>query len=174
MGSLPHPNVLVGLTLLLEDQKIRFAIIGGIAVNVHGHSRATEDVDALVSKLPARTTDVEYMQKFGFYRSKSSTGTSQVLDSRSGGGVDLLLAQSSLDLWALKTAGQVSVLGGTVPVVTRDALVGLKLRAASSPSRKGKDLPDVLSVVLKGKVNGKTLAKYLTPQEMAELERLSR
>jgi hypothetical protein len=173
MGSLPSASILFNLTSLLEDQKIKYALIGGLAVNVHGQARGTEDIDVLVSKLPQQTSDAAYMSRFGFYRSKSSTGTVQTIDSRIAAGyVELLVADSPLFKWALKIAGQVMVLGMQVPMVSRDALVAMKVRSMLANPARNNDRPDIVSVLVRGAVDVKRFAKYLTQAELMEMKRL--
>jgi hypothetical protein len=172
MAALPPSHVLFDLLLLLKDQGIRYAIIGGLAVNVHGQPRGTQDIDILVDRLPEHTTDVEYMRRFGFYRGKSSTGTVLTLDSRTGATyVEMLLANNPLFTWALRQAGAVDVIGvAKAAMVSREAFVALKVRAlVADPKRREKDLPDIISVLVRGDINERAFVKMLSPEELDEL-----
>lgn len=177
LGQLPSANILLNLTSLLEDQKIAYALIGGLAVNVHGQARETQDIDALVERLPERTRDVAYMEKFGFYPTKSATGKGMIIDTRQGVGyVELLVAEDKLAQWAVRTAGRVSVLHTVVPMVSREALVATKLRAMhNNTSRRVKDLPDIVSILVRGSVSkAKGVKTVLTPAEWNELTLLEK
>jgi len=175
MGSMPSNNVMSDLTNLMQDMKISFAVIGGIALIVHGQVRNTEDIDVLVDAMPPadKTRDQEYMDKFRFYRKTSSTGSVITLDHKQMGGVELLLADDPLRQWALSTASTESVLGAQVNVVSAAALIGLKIRAMmNNPSRASKDAPDILSVWMKSKPDLSGMIGFLSPGEIAGLERV--
>ena len=52
----------------LLDLRVELAIIGGHAVNVHGHLRATEDVDIVFRRSPATERAIfDALSKFGAY-----------------------------------------------------------------------------------------------------------
>ncbi len=145
-GNFPNSSLLGSLNALLQDQGISFALIGGVAVSVHGILRSTDDIDALVSKLPD-ISDADYARRFGFYRAKSKTGTVLTIDHRENGFVELLLANNSLFDYALRMATPHPVLGSSVPVIQPDALIGMKVRAlTNNPSRETKDAIDILAV----------------------------
>lgn len=49
------------------DQDIQFLIVGGLAVNLHGHPRFTNDIDILIALDPDNAKKVaEIMQKMGY------------------------------------------------------------------------------------------------------------
>jgi hypothetical protein len=76
-GNLPPGSLLQNLILLLNDNDCTYAVIDGLAVNVHGTPRGTDDIDLIVDNFPprARLSDGAYMARFGFYKAQSSTGT---------------------------------------------------------------------------------------------------
>jgi hypothetical protein len=39
----------------LEDASVRYLIVGGLAVNAHGYSRMTRDIDLVIQLEPANT-----------------------------------------------------------------------------------------------------------------------
>lgn len=173
MGNLPPTSILLDLCNFLCDQKIAFALIGGLAVNVHGQARGTEDVDVLVEKLPDPQvlSDPTAMRRFGFYRGKSATGTSLILDSRTAASyVELLVANTPLKQWALCSAASHDVLRVKLPVVSPAALVALKVHAMTeNPKRVPKDLPDAVSVALRHTLDESEIGKHLTGPEKSVL-----
>ena len=175
MGSMPSNTLMSDLTNLMSDLSVTFAVIGGIALIVHGQVRNTEDIDVLVDAMPPadKMRSQEYMDKFRFYRKTSSTGSVITLDHKQMGGVELLLANDPLRQWALSTASIESVLGSQVRVVSAAALIGLKIHAmTNSPSRAAKDAPDILSVWIKSKPDLSEVIKLLIPSEIEALEKI--
>lgn len=150
-GSIPPRSLLQNLILLLNDNGCNYAVIGGMAVNVHGTPRGTEDINLLVDKFPPadRLSDANYMRRFGFYKAKSATGTVLEIGPRQGDGfVQLLLANSELFRWALRTAQPERILSAIIPVITPHAVIALKAHAIQiNDSRRAKDSADIVSVV---------------------------
>jgi hypothetical protein len=168
--AFPPDELMAGLKAFLNDLHIEFAIIGGVALAVHGQLRESEDIDALVGSMPpaSKTQDVEYMGKFGFYPAKSQTGNHLILDSRTGGGyVELLLANDSLRKEAITTAVSQNILGSSVPVVIPETLIALKVAATTSnPSRFKKDSIDIFSVIQTSNPDISKIESLLNPEEL--------
>ncbi len=176
MSGVPPPTVLQDLKNLLQDLGVEFALIGGLAVGVHGDPRGTDDIDVLVSKLPdaQKIADLEYMAKFNFYRGKSRTGEHLVLDNKKGQ-TELLVANNDLRRWALETATEENILLTKLKVVSAAALIGLKLQAISSnPKREAKDKADIVSVLFTSKPKLDKVKEFLTEKEVAMLETLTK
>ena len=172
-GEMPPTFLMQDLANLLKDNNINFAVIGAIALSIYGQVRGTDDIDVLVSNLPGQMPDADYMRKFNFYRSKSSTGTGAVIDHRVNGMVELLLSNTPLRQLAIDTATKTMVLGVEVPVVSPAALIGLKVHAmVNNPKRASKDAPDILSVWLKLKPNLSEVKRFLNAQELKALENI--
>jgi predicted nucleotidyltransferase len=174
-GNFPSKTLLHNLQSLFAEQGVQFVIIGGVAVSVRGYPRETEDIDMLVDKLPDKiaTNSTEYMRTFDFYRSRSSTGTVQGFEPRSGGEyAEAILVQTPLDKYALDTATAESVLGTKVPVVAPDALIALKVRACTeNPSRQARDRADIVAVWESSKKpNLGTVLPLLNEEEQAKLK----
>lgn len=172
--ALPSGNIIRDAVEFLTDQKIGFAVIGGMALTVHGQARATADIDFLVERMPDSVDcgDPRYMEKFQFYRSKSSTGTTMTVDSKRNGQIELLLANNEMRQYAIATAGSARIAGVDVPVVSAAALVGLKVQAfVNNPNRK-QDRPDVLSVLETSNPDLSGLESKLSDEEKKALDKI--
>jgi hypothetical protein len=129
----------------LDSAGIEYALCGGVALAVHGHPRATKDIDLLV-----READVEQVRavanRLGFtFEALPMTFSSSGITVRrftklSEGAalmLDALIADGPLEqVW--NTREQLPYTGGTIWVVSRAGLISLKL-AAGRPQ----DLVDV-------------------------------
>jgi len=173
--SVPDAGLLFDLKNLLDALGVSFALIGGIAVGVHGQLRGTDDIDALVDHLPdpASTKDPRFMETFGFYRASSSTGTVLTIDHRRLGQVELLVASDPLQRTAIATAQEETVMRSRVPVVTPEALVALKSVAMSSssrdPAKRDKDASDIVSIGLRNDLCQEELFALLGEERAQEI-----
>ena len=151
LGSLPEPIILQDVSNFLSDQNIKWATVGGIAFAAHGYSRGTDDVDVLVESLPDNSIirNKEYMSKFQFYAGKSHGGKHLVLDHKKGQ-VEFLLADNSLRIAALSTAKTRSIIKSNIPVISLEALIGMKLQSLiDNPKRESKDKPAIVYAMIK-------------------------
>jgi hypothetical protein len=128
----------------LDDAGVETALCGGLAVAVHGHVRATKDIDLLIEPQAVERA-LDAIAPLGFrFRANPMTfadGMRIQRVSRIHGGdlltVDLLLVgPESRAAWESRTRFAMGEL--TLPVVTRDALIQLKLWAG-----RPQDLADV-------------------------------
>ena len=173
-GSVPPNSLMASLDGLLAAHKIRWAVIGAVAVFVHGTPRDTQDIDVLVDPMPdaAKLADPRHMEQFGFYRARSSTGTVLTVDHRQSGQVELLLADDALRQAAIASANPEMVLGRQVPVVDAAHLIALKVHAwTRNPSRGGKDRTDIVSVWEKSRPDLSPVLGLLDPAELANLRK---
>ena len=171
--SLPGDYVLKDLVSLCKDNGIRMAVIGGMALAIHGQVRDTQDIDVLVDRLPPveKLRDADYMRRFGFYKASSGTGTVLVLDHRRDGQVEMLTANNQIKQFALDTAEEQSIMGVKVPVVTAAALIGLKAHAVTvNKNRKKKDYPDILGVWVRSKPDLSEVKSLLNDEEVSVIE----
>jgi hypothetical protein len=173
-GSLPS-NIMSDMDNLLTDLSVKYVVIGGVALIVHGQVRDTDDIDVLVDKMPSasKTSNSDYMNKFNFYPKKSTTGTVLTLDHKQFGGLELLTADDPLKIWAMSTVQNHLVLGLQVPVVSAAALVALKIRAVvNNPGRASKDKPDILGVLIRSKPDLSEVWPLLNDEETKVLKSL--
>lgn len=170
-------NTLMGdMDYLITDHfKAKYAVIGGMALAIHGTPRMTEDIDAIVAPFPdnSLTYDKEAMRAHRFYPQKSSTGTVIQLVHTKGGGIELLAVDNPMREYALENAETYSLLGHKVPVIPADALVGMKVLAYSNnPKRTEKDRMDALSVLTKSKPSMKKIRPMLNEEQNKEVDGL--
>lgn len=173
-GSVPSNGLMASLDNLMAASKIDWAVIGAVAVFVHGTPRETLDIDVLASALPdsAKLADPRYMEQFDFYRAKSSTGTVLTIDHRQSGQVELLVANDALKQAAILSAKSETILGRQVPVVDAAHLIALKVHAwTANPSRGAKDRTDIVSVWEKSRPDLSSVLGLLNEDELANLRR---
>ncbi len=171
-GSLPEGHILGDLERLLDSLSIKFAVIGGIALTLHGQTRDTQDIDILVSEMPPREKlrDADFMRQYNFYRASSSTGTMVTIDHRQNGQVELLLANSPLREWALSSATHEMIIGQKAPVVNASALIGLKAEAYADNSSRTQDVADIVSVLTQSNPSMDEVRKLMSEKALAVLD----
>jgi len=128
---------------VLNAGKIRFALIGGMAVSVRARPRATQDLDFLAEGRCAQ-------QVSGLLRSLGYTVLDERKDLasfvRGDQRVDFLFANHPRSTKFLEAADPV-MLPPEVPVVSTEALVALKLQAYTDDPRRLRDLSDIMDLI---------------------------
>lgn len=142
-----------------KKSEIKYMIVGGVAVNLHGYSRFTGDIDILLAldKKNLRKLD-ELMHKLGYTErlpiSVKDLGDSKKVDkfikekgmtaftfvSSRGEQLDIdILAQESMDFDKyMQVQTLIEVWGIALPVINIDDLIEMKKAAG-----RGKDLIDI-------------------------------
>jgi hypothetical protein len=139
---------LFGVTAALEQEGIRYAIRGGIAVTVHGATRATKDIDLLV-----RRADVSHIldvvrplgYRFAALPMTFEAGTQRErhlqrvtkVEGTEHLVIDLMLDEAALSGF-LDQSQRIDLPQGPLRVVTRDALLTMKRLAG-----RAQDLADI-------------------------------
>lgn len=73
MATIPLPPDFREFLKLLNDQKVKYLLIGGYAVGYHGYVRATADMDIWIARNPSNAERVvKALHKFGFDADKLS------------------------------------------------------------------------------------------------------
>jgi predicted nucleotidyltransferase len=132
----------------LNSAKAKYLIVGGYAVNLHGHHRATRDLDIWIATDPENADKVSAaLRAFGFAPSKVKSSMLQqprqvFVFGREPARVDLLTTTAALDFEAAYTRRRVVNWDGVeVPVVSLEDLKVNK-QAAGRP----KDLADIANL----------------------------
>ena len=133
------------MAAFLDARGIRWALIGGLAMQAYGLSRATQDVD-LVLEAAARDAVVAFMESLGYETLHVSAGFSNHLHADRGWGrVDFAYvdAPTAERLWA--TARQLADgHGRTLTVPSPEHLIAMKVHAAKNdPARTLREMADI-------------------------------
>lgn len=144
-------------TLRDESQKrnLQFLVIGGLAVNLHGHPRDTADLDLLVLK-ETRPLWLDLFSGLGYtiYR---DGGVFIQLDPPEKGAwpVDLMLVNSETFTQMMLASLEEDVYGAVLRIPSLDHLLALKVHALknSHVGRFMKDFMDVENLIRIRKLN---------------------
>jgi predicted nucleotidyltransferase len=147
VAELELPQDYVDLLRELVDAHAQFVLVGGWAVAVHGHGRATDDMDVFVRATPANATRVfTALPRFGAPLEAHGLTEGVFAEARYGYRlgrkpllIEILTSIDGIDFdEASRDAVEVVVAGIRVPVIGFEALLKNK-RAAGRP----KDLADI-------------------------------
>lgn len=129
-----------------QKGKINFAIIGGFALHAAGYTRATKDIDFLVTKEDMPKVK-EIMLSYGYELLHQSEDASNFLGKMAElGRVDFLHAHRKYTRAMLERAKNIDILNGKfkVKVITPEDLIGLKVQSsANDPDRYHQDMADI-------------------------------
>lgn len=144
---------------LLDQWKIPYLLVGGLAVGVVGEARATQDVDVIIAvPLTDLATFAKRAKAAGFSVAKESLEEAPVTGALrlawTGLHVDVIFASTQFEQSAFSRKRRVRLAGRTIYVPTPEDLILLKL----VPGRR-KDLFDIESVLLRHR--GKLDRQYL-------------
>ncbi len=132
-----------------SKERTRFLLIGGHALNVHGVSRSTGDLDLMVE---ARDADFwkRLLRQLGYDIFNESSGFIQSQpQSIAAWPIDLMLVNEDTMTKALRDAVNTKVFGPSVPVASLGSLIAMKLHALKfvDEVRALKDQSDLLSLL---------------------------
>lgn len=142
--------VLEKLLNSFEEQKIRYALMGGFALGVWGVPRATVDIDFLVHKNDMEKVD-RIMKGLGYEcRHKTENVTQYISSLKVFGEVDFIHAfrTPSLDMLERVVEKKVFDESASVKVLQLEDLIGYKVQGmANDESRRALDLSDIESLL---------------------------
>jgi hypothetical protein len=135
------------ISVAAAERGLSFLLIGGHAVNAHGYSRKTFDLDLLVSRDDSEEWRT-LMRDLGFACIHEQTAFSQF----AGPGtpqIDLMRVSADTLAKLLSTSEARSAFGIETRVPSLENLIALKLHAArhAPPHRRYKDLIDIFALV---------------------------
>lgn len=150
-----HSNVFQLTSIEFNQAKILFLLVGGFAVNAHGVSRSTQDVDFLIAEedyLKARKILIE-----GGYKELSKENVSARFRSEELFFIDLdlLLTDEGTLKEMLKEAKEIDMRGEKFRVPSLKHLIAMKLHALKNTEghRDYKDMLDILELLRKNKTD---------------------
>jgi len=133
-----------------HDRGVRYGLIGGFAVALHGHPRTTVDLDFLVDRdhLPVIDRILEEMD----YELAFRTENVSQYAARDGEGpeIDLIHAfrTASRRMLDLADSRRISPDGTPLNLLRVEDIIGLKVQAmANDPSREAQDRADIQRLV---------------------------
>ncbi len=127
-----------------EQEGIDFALIGGIALVLHGVDRTTKDIDFIIERAAAERAD-ELLLSMGFERlSRNEVFGNYLLEPLR---VDLLYTRGEHSKRMLEQAQRVRVRNASRKVVGPEDLIGLKLQALANNPTRLQDWADVQSLL---------------------------
>ena len=136
------------IAALLDSLRIDYAVVGGIANAIWGEPRATIDVDVTVA-VPEQDLAMTVTAVSARFRPAVPDPVTFVertrvlpLDTPEGVRIDVIFALMPFELEAIRRAGEVSIAGRAVRVVTAEDLVLMKI-----VSERPRDLGDAEAIV---------------------------
>ena len=164
MGEAEVQRALLKLTRTLDEQRIPYAILGGMALNEYGYRRVTVDVDVLLSpeslaQFKARNLGLGYVEKF--------PGSRGLRDTEHGVDIDVVLTggfpgDGKPKPVAFPDPARVAERGARIALLPLATLVELKLASGMTAPHRIKDLADVVELVRVASLP-ETLAETLNP-----------
>jgi hypothetical protein len=142
---LDFERVLGEVSDFLEREHLPFALVGGLALQAYGLSRATFDVDLVVA-VDAQTRVIEFIESLGFETVHRSEGFSNhVHREPSFGRIDFIYVDATTSQQLLTPPlGRWSLGGRGLPVPRPEFLIAMKVHAMrNDPRRTFKELADI-------------------------------
>ncbi|MGZ3769557.1 MAG: nucleotidyl transferase AbiEii/AbiGii toxin family protein [Bdellovibrio sp.] len=140
---------------ILEQQGVAHALIGGFALAVYGHHRATVDIDFLADG--TKKDLIKSLFVANGYALKYESN--EVLQFTGPGFIDILLANRPLSQEMLKQAIQNKELG--IYVVRPEDIIGLKIQAyKNDSSREFQDKADIQKLLQFPNLDLSLIKKY--------------
>lgn len=155
MGTSAVHETLTRLAKLLTQMDIRFVVAGALAVNHHGHLRATTDIDLLLSRedlqaFKDKNIGLGWLNKFegskGFFDTIANTPVDVLLtgDFPGDGKPKPIAFPLADDVAELDVDG--------IPFMQLFALIELKLASGMTAPDRPRDLDDVIQLIRKNRL----------------------
>ena len=131
------------------EKEVSFALIGGFALQAFGYSRATQDVDLLIS-----AEDIQKVKEILSNMSyriihESENAINFWSDTAPLGNIDILIACRKYSRAMLNRAVIKDILGKySIQVIIPEDIIGLKIQSSSNdPSRWSQDMADIRQMI---------------------------
>jgi nucleotidyltransferase AbiEii toxin of type IV toxin-antitoxin system len=161
------PALLQVFSDLMEREGIRYAVIGGLAMNAWGSPRPTKDVDIVVDAAD-RNRVIALVESQGFETFHVSEGYSN--HERGSDRLDFMYVDALTAEQLFSTAEQRVVLGNiSAPVVRPEHLAAMKAIAIKWAPRRGwRDVDDVLFLLRLPNVDREFIREYFVRKGLLE------
>ncbi len=128
----------------LQEAGLRYLLIGGVAVNIHGYLRATRDLDLM---LLVEDADVAHdlFARLGYETLDRKLDIASYV--RGTQRLDVIYAQRPISRGLLDRPKKAEFSGLEVPVVSLEGLLGLKIQAFSDDPRRIRDFEDMMALI---------------------------
>jgi predicted nucleotidyltransferase len=143
------------INLEARNRKLEFLVIGGLAVNFHGYSRDSADLDLLIRR-EVREQWLAMFAELGYSVDKEKDAFIQLSPPKEGAWpVDLMMVREPTFRPMLENGKEVEMFGARMLIPCLEHLLALKLHALkhSHLGRFLKDFLDVENLVRVNKVN---------------------
>ena len=143
------------INLEARNRKLEFLVIGGLAVNFHGYSRDSADLDLLIQR-EAREQWLALFAELGYSVDKGKDAFIQLSPPKGGAWpVDLMMVREPTFRPMFKNGKKVEMYGAWLLIPCLEHLLALKLHALkhSHLGRYLKDFLDVENLVQVNKVD---------------------
>ncbi|MBU4377229.1 MAG: nucleotidyltransferase [Candidatus Omnitrophica bacterium] len=170
---------LKSLAQCLSAQKIKYAVIGGIAVFVYGEPRFTADIDVNIILESRKIEDfLKQAKKYGFLprsprvrRIAQKDGVIPLFFKKSGliGRIDIILAENPLEYSGINRAETRKVSAVKVKLVTPEDLILHKIT-----SQRPRDKEDIRGILIrqKGRLDLRYIRSWLVKIDKANSTKL--
>lgn len=149
MGESKVQRALAALARRLAELDVPYAIIGALALNAYGYTRATIDVDVLLTRdglerFKAAFLGRGYVEKF--------PGSRGLRDADNAVAIDVVLAgeypgDGRVKPVAFPDPAAAAVRGGTISLLPLETLIELKLASGMTAPHRLRDLADTIELV---------------------------
>ena len=154
-----------------EQENIRYAIIGGLALQAWGHTRFTRDIDFVVERA-ARDRVLRFAEEIGYETLHVSEGYSNHLHADPDRGrVDFMYVDEATAARIFADAERKPIAGDfAAPVPRPEHLLAMKaISMKNSPHRVLIDSPDVAFLLRLPNVDREAVREYFTRHGLLEL-----
>ena len=146
--TLPEEELFKMLSVEFERDRIQFLLIGGYAVNAHGYSRTTRDVDVMIVSSDFDKAK-QVVQRCGYRQYVHKDLCARFVDhEKQWPPLDLVFVEQETFQNMVKEARRVEMMGRKLLVPSAEHLIALKLHAIKNdPKREARDLNDIFELI---------------------------
>jgi hypothetical protein len=149
----------------LEKNKIKYAVVGGLALTILGLPRATFDIDLLIEKKSAKLID-NILKKFEYKPVYKTENVAQYLSElKPFVEIYIIYAFRKISTEMLKRAKIIKIFNKKIRVLIPEDIIGLKIQTiANNPKRFDREMFDIRKLIehYKENLNWNLIEKYFS------------